>query len=129
MTNHWVDIKNADVVISSWIGFETNSAENAIAGTNGANMSLMFKAQAEGILPYTQQTPFTVADAYLTDGKVMAVEDVPITEETTPPAWQQELDKFTDKAKKEVKDVGGKVFEKTKDILRGLRDRLPEIGR
>ena len=112
------------MVISSWIGFEKNSAENAIEGTNGANMSLMFKAQAEGILPYTQQTPFTVADAYATGGKVMAAEDVPMQEEV-PPAWKEEVDKVTEKAKEGAKEFGKKVFEKSKDILRDLRDRLP----
>lgn len=127
--DQWLIGYTPDVVISSWIGFEMNSAENAIAGTNGANMSLMFKAQAEGILPYTQQTPFTVADSYLTGGKVMAAEDVPTVEETNPPAWQQEAEKFVDKAKQEAKEVGGKIIEKTKDFLRGLRDRIPEIGR
>lgn len=122
--DQWLIGYTPDVVISSWIGFEKNSAENAIEGTNGANMSLMFKAQAEGILPYTQPTPFTVADAYATGGKVMAAEDVP-TQEEVPPAWKEEVDKVTEKAKEGAKEFGKKVFEKSKDILRDLRDRLP----
>lgn len=123
-SDQWMIGYTPDVVISSWIGFETNSAENAIAGTNGANMSQMFKAQAEGILPYTNQTAFTVADAYETGGKVMTPDEVP-TQKEEEPGWKKEVEKVTDKAKEEAKEVGKKIINKSKDILRGFIDRLP----
>lgn len=125
--DQWMIAYTPDVVLSTWIGFEIASQENVLHGTGGENMGALFKAQAEGILPYTAQTPFTVADAYWTGGKVMAADEVPDPETQTDKSdqWKEELGDFTDRALNKGKEVGKKAVEKGKDVLRGLRDLLP----
>lgn len=125
--DQWMIAYTPDVVISTWIGFEISSKENVLSGTGGENMGALFKAQAEGILPYTKQTPFAVADAYWTGGKVVAAEDVPNPETQTDnnEKWKAEIEDFTERAMNKGKELGGKAIEKGKEALRGLRDLLP----
>ncbi|MGI6156813.1 MAG: penicillin-binding protein, partial [Enterococcus lemanii] len=85
----------------------------------------LFRAQIDGILPYTAQTPFTVADAYVTGGQVMAAEDVPEGNDLLKKELQEKLDQVTEKAKEEVKNIGGKVIEKSKELVREIWNRLP----
>lgn len=124
--DQWIIGYTPDVVISTWIGFEQPSAENVISGTGGENMGALFRAQIDGILPYTQQTPFAVADAYLTGGQVMAVEDVPQASNNGTSEWQEKLNQVTGKAKEEAKNIGGQVIEKSKELIRDIWDRLPQ---
>lgn len=123
--DQWIIGYTPDVVISTWIGFEQPSAENVISGTGGENMGTLFRAQIDGILPYTAQTPFTVADAYVTGGQVMAAEDVPEGNDLLKKELQEKLDQVTEKAKEEVKNIGGKVIEKSKELVREIWNRLP----
>lgn len=125
--DQWMIAYTPDVVLSTWIGFELSSKENVLVGTGGENMGALFKAQAEGILPYTPQTPFSVANAYWTDGKVMAAEDVPDPETQVDKTekLKEEVEVFTERATIKAKEIGGKAIEKGKEVLRGLRDLLP----
>ena len=125
--DQWMIAYTPDVVISTWIGFETASKENVLSGTGGENMGALFKAQAEGILPYTPQTPFTVGDAYWTGGQVVAAEDAvdPATKNEEVEKWKEEVDDLAERAKVKAKEVGGKAIEKGKEVLRGLIDLLP----
>lgn len=123
--DQWIIGYTPDVVISTWIGFEQPSAENVISGTGGENMGALFRAQIDGILPYTAQTPFTVADAYVTGGQVMAAEDVSEGNDLLKKELQEKLDQVTEKAKEEVKNIGGKVIEKSKELVREIWNRLP----
>ncbi|MHC5268506.1 PBP1A family penicillin-binding protein [Enterococcus sp. LJL98] len=125
--DQWMIAYTPDVVLSTWIGFETSSETNVLHGTGGENMGALFKAQAEGVLPYTAQTPFAVANAYWTGGKIQAADEVtaPTEESEQTDRWKEELEDFTDRALQKGKEVGKKAIEKGKDVLRGLRDFLP----
>lgn len=124
--DQWIVGYTPDVVISTWLGFEKTSKDHYLVGTSGETVGPIFKAQAEGILPYTRRTNFAVADAYWTGGQVMSPDEAP-EEQTTPEEkqpWQDDLDKFTEDAKEGMQKFGEKVTEGAKDLFRGIRDRL-----
>ena len=125
INDQWLIGYTPDVVISTWLGFEQTSEQHYL-DSSSVSVGVAFKAAAERILPYTQGNSFKVADAYWTDGKVMAVDEVPTEGESSNNGtdWQEEIDRFTEKAKNGLQEFGDKAVEKTKDILRGLRDRF-----
>ena len=125
--DQWIVGYTPDVVISTWLGFEKTSEKHYLSGTSGETAGLVFKAEAERILPYTQGTQFAVADAYWTGGKMMAADAVEqptdgAVEEKT--EWQKEIDRFSDEVKEGLQKFGEKVKEGTKDLMREIRDRL-----
>ncbi|KAF1304589.1 PBP1A family penicillin-binding protein [Enterococcus saccharolyticus] len=123
--DQWIVGYTPDVVISTWVGFEKTSENHYLSGTTSETVGPIFRAQAEAILPYSQGNSFTVADAYATGGKVMAVDEVPTNNENTQDnAWKEDVDRFAEEAKNGLQEFGNKVKEKTKDLLRGIRDRL-----
>src|SRR5699024_5114990 len=74
--DQWIVGYTPDTVISTWLGFEKSDKEHNFIGTSGEVVGAVFKAEAEQMLPYSQNTQFPVADAYATGGKVVAASDV-----------------------------------------------------
>ncbi|MFV0557266.1 MAG: PBP1A family penicillin-binding protein [Enterococcus sp.] len=69
--DQWIVGYTPNVVISTWLGYEQTSADHYLSGTSGDVVGKVFKAEAEGILPYVDEAAFPVADAYQTNGLVM----------------------------------------------------------
>lgn len=119
LTNdQWVVGYTPDVVMATWMGFEETSETHYLEGTSAEYASTVFNDQASRIMPLTQQTSFTVADAYTTGGKLMAAEDVPSSSE-----WQDTVNQGVDKAKESAKTIGDQIkrgFDKAKDSLSGF---------
>ncbi|MFP9210051.1 penicillin-binding protein, partial [Enterococcus faecalis] len=74
--DQWMIGYTPDVVISTWMGYEESSKLHYLEGTSGNVVGKVFKSAAEGILPYTSKTGFSVADAYATGGQVVAADQV-----------------------------------------------------
>lgn len=123
--DQWIIGYTPDVVISTWIGFELTSENHYLTGSSGQTVGPIFRAEAEGILPYTQGTSFAVADAYATGGKMMAADQVPEeSPESDDSAWREDVDELAEKAKSGLKQFGEYFKEGTKEIIRGIRDRF-----
>ena len=60
-TDHWYIGYTKDIVLATWVGFDSNKNTIENAGVRGG--SLLFKTEMEDILPNTKQTKFTVKAA------------------------------------------------------------------
>lgn len=122
--DQWIIGYTPDVVISTWLGFETTSKDHYLEGSSGSTAGIIFEAEAEGILPYTPGNSFAIADAYNTGGKMMAAEDVTDTTEVDDSAWKDEVDQIAEKAKSGLKKAGEYFKEGSKEIIKGILDRI-----
>jgi penicillin-binding protein 2A len=59
--DHWYIGYTPDVVLATWVGFDSNKYSLLDEGTRGG--SALFKTEMEGILPYTKGTSFKVKSA------------------------------------------------------------------
>ncbi|WP_425270493.1 PBP1A family penicillin-binding protein [Ligilactobacillus ubinensis] len=59
--DHWYIGYTPDVVVATWVGFDSSKYSLQNEGTRGG--SALFKKEMEGILPYTANTKFTVEAA------------------------------------------------------------------
>ncbi|KAF1296657.1 penicillin-binding protein [Enterococcus sp. JM4C] len=124
--DQWIVGYTPDVVISTWMGFEESSKDHYIEGTSGSVVGQVFKAQTEGILQYTNGSSFTVADAYQTEGKVVAADEVNNQGDSSD-EWKEDVADFGEKAKEGIKDIGGKVkdgLDKVGGKIKGVWDKL-----
>jgi len=123
--DQWIVGYTPDTVISTWLGFEETDEEHNFSGTSGDVVGQIFKAQAENMLPYSNNTQFDVADAYATGGKV---EESSETEEDSGDedgdGWKQNVDQFTDDARQGMSEFGERVKEGGKDLIRGFKERF-----
>lgn len=81
--------------------------------------------QREGILPYTEQTRFNVADAYATGGQVVPADQVPDnsqTNEENQGNWQDNLDRYGEQAKDGLRNFGDMLREGVQGIGDATRD-------
>ncbi|GAA3017896.1 PBP1A family penicillin-binding protein [Tetragenococcus solitarius] len=123
--DQWIIGYTPDTVISTWLGFEKTDEEHNFSGTSGDVVGQVFKAQAEKMLPYSNNTPFEVADAYATGGKVTASsEEEEGSSEEGNDDWKQDVDQFTDNAKKGMNEFGERVKEGGKELIRGFKERF-----
>lgn len=116
--DQWIVGYTPNVVISTWLGFEKASKDHYLSGTSGDVVGQVFKAEAEGILPYIKEKPFTVADAYQTNGKVMAADEV--GDDSDDSQWDDTVNDFTDKAKKGIVEFGDKVKDGAKKVFKDI---------
>lgn len=119
--DQWVVGYTPDVVIATWLGFEQTSESHYLQGTSAAHASTVFSNQAQGIMQYTAQTPFSVADAYATGGEVVAADQVPSSESDD--AWKDTVKDIGGQVKDGAKDIGGTIkegWERTKDGLKNF---------
>ncbi|GMA53205.1 hypothetical protein GCM10025857_45620 [Alicyclobacillus contaminans] len=123
--DQWIIGYTPDTVISTWLGYEEADKEHTFSGTSGEVVGQVFKAQAENMLPYSNNTSFEVANAYNTDGKVTASsEDTDDSSEENEGSWQEGVDQFTDDAKEGLGEFGERVKEGGKDLIRGFKERF-----
>jgi penicillin-binding protein 2A len=121
VNDQWIVGYTPDLVISTWLGFEQTSAEHYLTGTSGQVVGKIFKAEAESLLPYSQGSQFQVADAYQTDGKLMAADEVPDSNDSTNnDDWKKSVDDFAENAKEGLKDFGERVKQGTKELFGNL---------
>lgn len=117
--DQWVVGYTPDVVIATWLGFEQTSENHYLEGSSATHASTVFSSQAQGILPYTAQTPFTIADAYATGGVMQAAGEVPAVNQDD---WQDSMKEIGGQVKEGAKDVGGKIKEGWEKAKTGLKD-------
>ncbi len=72
--DQWMIGYTPDVVISTWMGLRRIQQAALFGRDSGNVVGKVFKSAAEGILPYTSKTGFSVADAYATGGQVVAAD-------------------------------------------------------
>ncbi|MGX7150054.1 PBP1A family penicillin-binding protein [Enterococcus ureasiticus] len=118
--DQWVVGYTPDVVVATWLGFEQTSESHYLQGSSATHASTVFSSQTQGILPYTAQTPFTVADAYATGGVVQPASEVPTTENDD--AWKDSVKDIGGQVKEGAKDIGGKIKEGWDKTKNGLKD-------
>ena len=106
--DQWMIGYTPDVVISTWMGYEESSKLHYLEGTSGNVVGKVFKSAAEGILPYTSKTGFSVADAYATGGQVVAADQVGNTGNSNGESgnWQDNLNQYGEQAKEGLKNFG-----------------------
>ena len=109
------------------MGYEESSELHYLAGTTGNVVGKVFKSAAEGILPYTEQEPFPVADAYATGGKVVPADQVNNNTQTNENSeqWKENLNKYGEQAKDGLKNIGDMV----KEGVRGLGEAAKDLWR
>ncbi|MCF1627314.1 PBP1A family penicillin-binding protein [Tetragenococcus koreensis] len=123
--DQWIIGYTPDTVISTWLGFEKTDEKHNFSGTSGDVVGQVFKAQAENMLPYSNNSQFDVADAYATGGKVTASSDE--QEDSSDEEgndWQQDVDQFTDDAREGLGEFGERVKEGGKELIRGFKERF-----
>lgn len=125
--DQWIVGYTPDVVISTWMGYEESSELHYLEGTSGNVVGRVFKSAAEGILPYTSNTSFSVADAYATGGEVVPADQVgnPSEAEDNAGKWKENLDQYGEKAKEGLKNFGDFV----KDGVQGIGDAAKDLWR
>jgi penicillin-binding protein 2A len=117
--DQWVVGYTPDVVIATWLGFEQTSESHYLQGSSATHASTVFSSQAQGIMPYTAQTPFTVADAYATGGIMQAAGEVPSVNDE---AWKDNVKEIGGQVKEGAKDISGKIKEGWDKAKAGLKD-------
>ncbi|GBD80077.1 penicillin-binding protein 2a [Tetragenococcus halophilus subsp. halophilus] len=123
--DQWIVGYTPDTVISTWLGFEETDEEHNFSGTSGDVVGQIFKAQAENMLPYSNNTQFDVADAYATGGKVEeSSETEEDSEDEGEDGWKQNVDQFTDDARQGMNEFGERVKEGGKELIQGFKERF-----
>ena len=57
--DQWIVGYTPDVVLSTWVGFDRTNAQHYMHGISETGITSLYKAEMEGILPYTAKTEFT----------------------------------------------------------------------
>lgn len=121
VNDQWIVGYTPDVVISTWLGYEKTTTQHYLTSTSGQGVGQVFKAQAQGILPYTKNTAFPVVDAYQTDGKVMSPEEA---QDANQPSVKKQVDDFAAQAKEGLETFGQKVKEGFNNLFGGLVEKI-----
>lgn len=121
--DQWIVGYTPNVVIATWLGFEKSSKEHYLSGTSGDVVGKIFQAEAANILPYVKESGFAVADAYQTNGKVVAADEVN-RNQNSETDWNKTMDDFAEKAKDGLSEIGGKVKEGAKRVFQDIWGRL-----
>lgn len=124
VNDQWIVGYTPDVVISTWLGYEETTNQHYLTSTSGQGVGQVFKAEAQGILPYTKNTSFNVVDAYQTDGKVMTPEQANSQKQTTEQEVKDKVNDFAQKAKEGLDDFGQKVKNGFDQLVGGLIDKI-----
>ncbi|WEV36458.1 PBP1A family penicillin-binding protein [Lactobacillus sp. ESL0677] len=57
--DQWIVGYTPDVVVATWVGFDKTNREHYMHGVSETGITRLYKAEMEGILPYTAQNQFT----------------------------------------------------------------------
>lgn len=61
-TDQWIVGMTPDIVLTSWMGFDRTTDDHYLLDNSSQGVGMVMKSELEHILPYTQQTAFTVED-------------------------------------------------------------------
>ncbi len=56
--DQWIVGYTPDIVLATWVGFDQTSKQRYMQGVSETGITRLYKAEMEGILPYTAQTQF-----------------------------------------------------------------------
>lgn len=119
-TDHWYVGYTPDVVVATWVGFDSSKYSIENAGTRGG--SALFKTLMEDILPYTKGTQFSVKAA-----STLAAENSTDTDDTSSSSSSDSLWDTIKNAGQQVeegasnlKDSASSWLQKGKDALNSL---------
>lgn len=57
--DQWIVGYTPDVVVATWVGYDRTNKEHFMHGVSETEITRLYKAEMEGILPYTAQNQFT----------------------------------------------------------------------
>ncbi|EST03101.1 PBP1A family penicillin-binding protein [Lactobacillus crispatus] len=57
--DQWIVGYTPDIVLATWVGFDHTNKQHYMQGISETGITRLYKAEMEGILPYTAQTEFT----------------------------------------------------------------------
>ena len=57
--DQWIVGYTPDIVLATWVGFDRTNKQHYMQGISETGITRLYKAEMEGILPYTAQTEFT----------------------------------------------------------------------
>ncbi|MDF7683058.1 PBP1A family penicillin-binding protein [Lactobacillus sp. ESL0679] len=57
--DQWIVGYTPDVVVATWVGFDKTNREHYMHGVSETGITRLYKAEMEGVLPYTAQNQFT----------------------------------------------------------------------
>lgn len=118
-SDQWIVGYTPNIVIATWLGFDTTDENHYLEGSSSTGVSPIFNAEASAILPYVESAEFGVVDAYLTGGEVVSVEDYNESGNSSDsggPDWSESLSGVGDT----LKEIGGQI----KDGFDSLVDRV-----
>lgn len=98
--DQWMIGYTPDLVISTWMGFDTTSETHYLGNDSSQGLSQVFKSEAENMLPYTRGSQFTSPD--------VALNNQP-EEEFEGPNYSEEWKKFKDQVGEGAKYWGEKI--------------------
>ena len=61
--DQWIIGYTPDLVVANWVGFDKTDKQHFLQGTSESGVAPAFKAEMQGILPYTKNTKFDTEDA------------------------------------------------------------------
>lgn len=105
-TDHWYVGYTPDVVVATWVGFDSSKYSMENEGYRGG--SLLFKTEMENILPYTKETPFDVKAASDKDEIVQSnTSDIWDTVKKAGDSLSQKANDLKQKAKQFIEGIFG----------------------
>ena len=57
--DQWIVGYTPDVVVATWVGYDRTNKQHFMHGVSETEITRLYKAEMEGILPYTAQNQFT----------------------------------------------------------------------
>ena len=113
-SDQWVIGYTPDVVLTTWIGFDTTDENHYLTGASSGTASTIFSYIASDVLPNTPGTEFTVENAYAADGQTLDYTANPNdSRNTNNQSW-------TDKASNALNDARDRatnLWDKLKDSV------------
>lgn len=106
-TDHWYVGYTPDVVVATWVGYDSSKDSIEDAGASGG--ASLFKAELEGILPYTKETKFDVQAASVTAAQ----------NNESANFWDN-FKNSTEEGSNDLKEKADSWIQKGRDFLNGL---------
>ncbi|MEY8737620.1 PBP1A family penicillin-binding protein [Lactobacillus sp. AN1001] len=110
-TDHWYVGYTPDVVVATWVGYDSSKDSIEDAGNRGG--ASLFKTQMEGILPYTKETKFEVKAA-----STMAAENS--ADDDSDESWWDKIKNAGQEGTSDWKQTADSWLQKGKDALNSL---------
>ncbi|MGT2907743.1 penicillin-binding protein PBP2A [Streptococcus dentiloxodontae] len=112
-SDQWVIGYTPDVVLTTWVGYDTTDENHYLDDSSSGTASSIFSYMASGVLPYTAGNEFNVENAYAADGQALTYT---AEEETGSSSSDSSSKSWTDKAG----DVISDIEQGAKDLWDGI---------